>query len=59
MIFLGVRQPAMIYCRKMVQAYALVGMYQKKFQMIQTASARMTTSLMMTMILTLTTVTLR
>ncbi len=32
-IFLGARQPAMIYCRKLVQAYALVGMYQKKTQM--------------------------
>jgi hypothetical protein len=44
MIFLGARQPAMIYCRKLVQAYMLVGMYQKKSQMLQTAPARMRTS---------------
>jgi hypothetical protein len=31
-IFLSVHQPAMIHCRKLVQAYALVGMYQKKSQ---------------------------
>ncbi len=45
MIFLGARQPAMIYCRKMVQAYTLVRMYRKKSQMLQTAPARMRTSL--------------
>jgi hypothetical protein len=43
-MFLGVRQLATIYCRKLVQAYVLVEMYQKKTQMLQTAPARMTTS---------------
>ena len=28
--FLGARQPAINYSRKLVQAYARVGMYQKK-----------------------------
>jgi hypothetical protein len=42
--FLGARQPAMNYCRKLVQANARVGMYQKKSQMLQTAPARMPTS---------------
>ncbi len=32
------------YSRKFVQAYMLVGMYQKKSQMLQTAPARMRTS---------------
>jgi hypothetical protein len=36
----------MIYCRKLVQAYMLVGTYQKKSQMLQTAPARMRTSLL-------------
>ncbi len=35
----------MIYCRNLVQAYRLVGMYQQKSQMLQTAPARMRTSL--------------
>jgi len=42
--FLGARRPAINYSRKLVQAYASVGMYQKKYQMLQTSPARMRTS---------------
>ena len=44
MIFLGARRPAINYNRKLVQAYTRVGMYQKKYEMSQSASAKMRTS---------------
>jgi hypothetical protein len=44
-IFLGAHQPAMNYCRKLVQAYTCIQMYKKKSQMLQIAPARMITSL--------------